>query len=439
MGHGEMNARLPRLACIVAALLIAWMAPAPAFAQDDKQWLRDAFGDSDRTRERASARATTRTADIDRSSANETLVSAATIAAMDRAIAFYARIAGSGGWVPIPGRGTLRPGGDEKRIFALRQRMRATGDLDRNARVYAGYDSTLSAAVGAYQRRAGLTPSGIANHRTLAMLNVPVAERLRQLRLNRARIADLIARMGGPRYVLVNIPAYELQAVERGRVVLSSRVIVGKPTTRTPELVAAIKAVNLLPQWHVPQTIAQRALIPHIKKDIQYLDREHIRVFSSWGGKEVDPRSVNWWSPQGQRYVFRQDPGPFNALGVVRIDMPNRDIVYMHDTPLKRLFNYALRPYSAGCVRVQRVLDLAGWLVRPDTGFGRRELEAMIGRLQRDTIRLSQPVPVIFTYVSAWAVQDGTVHFRTDIYEKDQRGVDVAAAPWAKADVRITP
>lgn len=425
---------LPTVAALIGVSLLASMG---AYAQDDQQWLRDAFGDKDR--QSSSRRSAARDKDLDRRSATETLASGATLAAMDRAIAYYARIVRAGGWAAIPGRSTIRPDGGEDRIFALRRRLQATGDLGRRARVYGRYDGALQAAVRAYQRRSGLTPSGVANRRTLAMLNVPAAERLRQLRLNRARIADVLAKTGRGRYVLVNIPAYELQAVDGGRVALFSRVIVGKPATPTPELTASIKAVNLLPHWHVPQTIARRALIPHIKKDLRYLEREHIRVFSSWGGKEVDPRSVNWWSPQGQRYVFRQDPGPFNALGVVRIDMPNREIVYMHDTPLKRLFNYALRPYSAGCVRVQRVLDLAAWLVLHDTGFGRRELDAMIARSERETIRLSQPVPVIFAYISAWTVRDGTVQFRTDIYEKDQRGIDVAAAPWGKADVRITP
>jgi murein L,D-transpeptidase YcbB/YkuD len=116
--------------------------------------------------------------------------------------------------------------------------------------------------------------------------------------------------------------------------------------------------------------------------------------------------------------------------------MPNREIVHMHDTPLKRLFNYALRPYSAGCVRLQNVLDLAGWLA----GLGTGDLVRMINQGQRETIKLPEPVPVIFAYISAWVTRDGTPNFRPDIYDKDQEGSGVAAyAPWGQADVRVTP
>ena len=145
--------------------------------------------------------------------------------------------------------------------------MIATGELNPASHRVAVYDGELQRAVTAYQRRIGLTPSGIANTRTLTMLNVPARQRLRQLQLNRDRIASLLPRAQDPRYVLVNIPAYELQAVENGRVALFSRVVVGKPETPTPEISASIKAINLLPYWHVPQSIAGRALIPKIKDD----------------------------------------------------------------------------------------------------------------------------------------------------------------------------
>jgi len=425
-------------ALVVLSSLLSW--PTPGLTQDDQSWMNDVFGDRTQAKSRSQQSPATTPRAKDRATAGEILLSASTLRALDRAIQIYEDIARQGGWAVIPGRGTIRPGDSGRRVEALQRRLLASGDLPSGRSRRASYDAALEQAVTAYQRRIGITPSGAVNHRTLTMLNVPADQRLRQLKINRTRIAALLEELRTNRYVVVNIPAYELQAVEGGRVAVFSRVIVGKPSTPTPEIKAAIKAVNLLPYWHVPQSIAKRALIPQIKQDIHYLDREHIRVFSSWGGDEIDPRSVNWWSPQGERYVFRQDAGPFNALGLVRLDMPNRDIVYMHDTPLKGLFRYALRPYSAGCVRVQSVLELAGWLTRPATGIGQTRLTEMINAGQRETIDLPEPVPVVFAYVSAWGTSDGTAHFRADIYDKDQEGTDVAqSAPWDRADVRVTP
>ncbi len=428
----------PLTAAIVIGPLV--FASGPANAQYQNQWMNDAFGDTS-TASRSVQRTAPKRADtIDRTSRGEPLISQAAVAGLDRAISSYSRLVQSGGWQAIPGKQSLRPGGDDRRFAALRQRLKISGELNPKSRGYGGYDEELSAAVRAYQQRIGLTPTGIANNRTLEMLNVSAEQRLRQLQLNRARLAELLGKAQHPRYIQVNVPGYELQAVEQGRVALFSRVVVGKPSTPTPELSASVRAINLLPYWHVPQTIARRALIPKLKEDPHYLAREHIRTFASWGGEEVNPSTVNWWSPQGERFVFRQDPGTFNALGVVRIDMPNKHIVYMHDTPLKQLFNYAMRPYSAGCVRVQNVLELAAWLVAPDTGLNRGSLETMIGQFQRETIKLAQPVPVIFSYLTAWVTADGTVHFRSDIYDKDQAGSQVAASgAWDKAEVRVTP
>ena len=171
-------------------------------------------------------------------------------------------------------------------------------------------------------------------------------------------------------------------------------------------------------------------LIPTIRKDPTYLQREHIRVFSSFGGEEIDPALVNWWGPEADRYVFRQEPGPHNALGLLRFDMPNKHIVYMHDTPMKNLFDYFERAYSAGCVRTQNYLDVAAWVLAEQDGWTRPALEASIGNGQRKTIKVARPVPVHFIYLTAW-VDNGVVQFRNDLYNRDDSafdgGDDVAA------------
>ncbi len=372
--------------------------------------------------------------------AKHLLTSETTQIALVNAIQKYQKIVSAGGWRPIPKGPSLKVGDFGSRVIALKRRLLASGDLRQTSGQADLFDERLESAVKRYQHRLGLTPSGKVNRRTWRSLNVSAYHRLEQLRINQVRIRELALKTQGKRHVIVNIPAYEMQAIRGGRVELHSRVIVGKPHTPTPSIDANIKAVNYLPFWHVPKSIAVRALIPEIKKDINYLKREHIRVYSGWGGKEVDPRDVNWWSAQGERYVFRQDYGPFNALGLVRIDMPNKDIVYMHDTPLKKLFKYYMRPYSAGCVRVERVLELADWLIADDyPDWSASKADGVINSGEPQTIKLKKHVPVYFVYVTAWAAANGDVLFREDIYDRDSRKQQIVRSDEWDIDKKLSP
>lgn len=368
------------------------------------------------------------------------LASRQTLAALNQAILQYEQIVTAGGWRAIPAGETLKYGSRDRRVSVLRYRLQMTGELNRGNPSSPDYDRDVQDAVLRFQQRHGLTPSGNVNRFTLRALNVSAQQRLNQLRLNRGRLRGLVKNTDGRRYILVNIPGYELQAVSNGQLQIASRVVVGKPATPTPEVSASVRAVNFLPYWHVPQSIAHRALIPTVQKNPNYLAKEHIRVFTSWGGQELDSRQVNWWAPQGKRYVFRQDPGPFNALGLIRLDMPNRHIVYMHDTPLKKLFKYYLRPYSAGCVRVEQVQQLAGWLLSGESGWGDAGVARALQAGQQQTVKLSRPVPVHFAYISAWATADGQAHFRMDIYDKDKTdGREARTARWETGSSSIAP
>lgn len=224
-----------------------------------------------------------------------------------------------------------------------------------------------------------------------------------------------------------------MQAVSNGRVDLVSRVMVGKPQTPTPVVQTHIRAIDFYPHWHVPQSIVKRALVPALKKNPNYLIRERIRVFESWGGREVDARRINWRSAQkNSSYVYRQDPGRFNALGVIRIDMPNNENVYMHDTPMKKLFRYNLRPYSAGCVRVQKIVGLTEWLLKGQGSWNRPRINTTIVAEAQSSVTLSHHVPVYFSYITAWARPNGIAHFRSDIYNKDIQNVKMANADMRK-------
>ena len=367
-------------------------------------------------------------------------ISAQTEQSLVSAVDFYQRIVAAGGWPKLPGRITLRPGDSHESVAILRKRLKMTRDLPANARGDYAFDDNVVEAVKRFQRRNGLEPTGVVYGITLRSLNVPAKTRLRQLQANLARIQALLPKLtGSPKYIIMNSASFELQGIQNGRVAITSRVISGKRATPTPDVSAQVRAINILPYWHVPRTIAKRALIPAIRKNPSYLYKERIRVFSTFGGDEVDPSTVNWWGPEATRYVFRQDPGPQNALGVLRFDMPNKHIVYMHDTPMKNLFGYFERAYSAGCVRLQNFLNVADWLIAGQGSWTTARIQAVVASGKPQTIKLAHPVPVHFIYLTAW-VTNGVVEFRNDLYNLDDaapKGNVVAG--WQVLTSTVTP
>ncbi|MDX2259645.1 MAG: L,D-transpeptidase family protein [Hyphomicrobiaceae bacterium] len=353
---------------------------------------------------------------------------------IDEAIERYRQIVSSGGWPQVPGPRMMRPNDDDERVPALRRRLLISGELARNSTYYEsyGFDSELEAAVVRFQSRHGLKPTGRVDRPTFAALNVTAEMRLDQLRLNRRRIEELLRGRVDNRYVLVNIPAFQLEAVESFEVHQRHRVIAGRTERQTPEIRATIRALNFFPYWHVPDSVARLDLVPRMQKDPEYLAREHIRAYR--GGdynQEIALETIDWYNVDINHVKFRQDPGPWNALGLVRIDMPNADIVYMHDTPMKQLFGQASRGYSAGCVRVQNVFDLVDWLARYEVGWENPgQAQAVVDAGMPLDVSLTRPVPVVFAYITAWGEPGGIAQFRPDLYNRDgSRAFAVEADP----------
>ncbi|MEL6299078.1 MAG: L,D-transpeptidase family protein [Pseudomonadota bacterium] len=346
--------------------------------------------------------------------------------AMDQAIAKYERVVRKGDWPRIPRGRFVRVGGYDERMPRVRRRLFLSGELSQDgARRYDGsteFDRWLEVAVKRFQQSHGLRVTGFLNRSTIAQLNVSAEERLAQLKLNRRRIVALVNRRVEDRYVLVNAAAFQLEAVERYQVQRRHRVIVGKADRQTPEIQAQIQGLNFFPFWRVPESVASKDLIPRIRKEPDFLSKEHIRlVEGNFNGPEIDPQTIDWNAVDTNRVKFKQDPGPWNALGLLRINMPNKEIVYMHDTPMKPLFNQRLRAFSAGCVRVQDVFKLGAWIASYEPGFDEAEARVMsiINDQQPVNIKLTRPIPVYFTYLTAWAELDGSIEFRPDIYGRD--------------------
>jgi murein L,D-transpeptidase YcbB/YkuD len=342
------------------------------------------------------------------------------LAMMEAAIERYKLVVERGGWPQIASGPMLRLDDDGERVQQLKRRLAAGGDLQGSASSGRSvFDDRVEAAVRNFQDRTGLRITGRVDRPTLAQLNGSAAARLDQLNLNYRRIRELMQGRIEDRYILVNVAAYQLEAVEGFEVRRRHRVIVGKPDRQTPSVKATIKALNFFPYWRVPESVANLDLIPRLQREPEYLQKELIRALAP-NGHEMDTRSIDWTRVDATKVRFRQDPGPQNALGLVRIDMPNVHTVYMHDTPMKPLFNQRVRPFSAGCVRVQDVFELVEWIGRFEPGWDRpgRAQEIVDGGQPVD-VTLTRPLPVYFTYLTAWAEADGVAVFRPDVYGRD--------------------
>lgn len=354
---------------------------------------------------------------------SQPLRSNATLEALDLAYGRYKAIAARGGWPAIPGAKMIRPGDDDERVPLVRKRLRATGEL-RGSSYFQGYtfDGELEAAVRRFQKRHGLAVSGRVDRSTIAAMNVPVNARLAQIKLNYDRIAAMVDNRNPTedRYIFVNVPGFQLEAVEGGQVVQRHRVIAGRQGRDTPVVKAAVRALNFFPHWRVPDSIAKLDVAPRLLREPDYLAKEQIRVLNgNYNGPEIDASLIDWSRFDATTTKLRQDPGPQNALGLVRLDMPNEHGVYMHDTPMKPLFGRAQRAFSAGCVRVQDVFDLAAWIAKDEPGMSRERVDEILNGGVPVDITLARPVPVHFVYITAWADAEGQPEFRPDIYGQD--------------------
>jgi murein L,D-transpeptidase YcbB/YkuD len=346
-------------------------------------------------------------------------VSEASVAAIQQAILRYREIAAAGGWPLTAEKVTLRQGDTSGEIATIRQHLAIEGDLSQGKGRNPTFDQEFLEGLARFQVRNGLRVSGFVDQRTLAALNVPAAERLSQLETNLKRIQGMMSINKAPRYVLVNVPDFVAQAVEKGNLALESNVVVGKPARATPAVSAKIVEVNFYPTWSVPDIVAQNDLIPTIRKNPNYFYEQHFNVMRDWKTPPLDPASIDWASPQVVSYKFRQDPGPQNALGVIRINMPNKHSVYMHDTPLKRLFSQSARAFSSGCIRVEKVQELVAWLLGEQKGWTLEKVQAQVDSGKKIDVKLSRPVPVHFVYLTAFASGNGIAQFRPDIYGRD--------------------
>ena len=337
-------------------------------------------------------------------------------------IARLERIAAEGGWNTVASR-TLQKGDSGPEVSLLRRRLMFERDLPVQAGLTTSFDSHVEMAVKNFQRRTGLPQTGIVDEKTRTALNVPTSVRLRQLEVNANRLQNHLRtrqRQGArERHVVVNIPAAIVESVDGNDVVMRHSAGVGRIDRQSPVFDSRIIEINFNPFWTVPVSIIRRDLIPLMREDPQYLTRHRIRIFDR-NNNEIPPERINWNSNEATSYRFRQDPGgDINSMGFVRINIPNNHGVFMHDTPQRGIFGESDRFVSSGCVRVQDVARFVEFLLNRNDGWDRARVRDAFNSGERKDVRLSVDVDVQWVYISAWATPDGTIHYRNDIYEKD--------------------
>ncbi|MFI5412140.1 murein L,D-transpeptidase [Kaistia sp. UC242_56] len=313
---------------------------------------------------------------------------------------------------PVPGGKSMKVGLSDPRVPLLRARF----DLPAPSEAPEVYDETLAQAVKSFQADKGLKADGIAGNATVAFINGT----------GKSNTAEIIANMErwrwmprdlGAFHIIANIPEYNVRVVENGKVIHTTRAVVGKITNQTPVFSDAMESIVVNPSWNVPASITMKEMLPAVRRDPSYMSRKGYQVLANVDGKfrPVDPQMVDWSNVNARQIMIRQPPGDDNALGNVKFLFPNEHSVYLHDTPSKSFFKRDDRALSHGCVRVQDPLEFADVLLAHQGGWSQQRLRKMVGGKEK-WINLPNRIPIHLTYFTAFVDDNGVVQTRPDIY-----------------------
>lgn len=344
-------------------------------------------------------------------------------------LANYRAIARAGGWPSVEPGPLLEKGDRSPRVAQLRARLEREHDLkpaDHAADPTADpslFDQTLVEAVKGFQERHGLEQDGRVGPNTLDALNTTVEARIEQIILNLERRRWMPDRFKS-RYIFINLADFHLQLIDRDKVAFDTPVVIGNLYNKTPVFSADMTYLVINPYWNVPQSIAADELLAKAQADPDYLKRNGFDLFTDWSQNAalVDPQNVSWsdLTPQEFEYKLRQRPGPTNALGRVKFMLPNEFNIYLHDTPNRNHFGANDRSFSHGCVRVARPEALAEAILQSQSDWSLDSIQSAVESGERNVVTLENSLPVQITYLTAWVDSDNRVHFRNDVYERDQ-------------------
>jgi murein L,D-transpeptidase YcbB/YkuD len=342
---------------------------------------------------------------------------------MQKALSRLREAKAAGGWPSVPAGPTLQPGTGDPRVAALRKRLRASGEYAAAGKSGKPtiFDPALVEAVKSFQKSHGLEADGVVGTATLAAMNVPVEQRIAQIRVNMERARWFLRGLDGE-FVVVNIAGFRASLIRQGRTAWETRAVVGKPYRETPEFRADMTYLVFNPTWTVPPTIFREDMLPKARRDPSFFATKGLRVIAR-GGDAVDPESVDWHRVSGRnpRYQLVQPAGPENPLGVIKFMLPNKYSIYLHDTPQKELFRRTERTFSSGCIRIEDPRGLAELVLGGNGAWTRDRIAGAIAAGRTRTVFLPSPLPVLLLYRTVEFGEDGAIRFLNDIYGRDAR------------------
>lgn len=339
----------------------------------------------------------------------------------------YAHLYAQGGWPNVSGTDKIEPGDKNLRVRQVKERLLVTGELAELGEDPELYDTRLEVAMKLFQRAHGLNDDGVIGKRTIEEMNVSAEQRLKMVLLNLDRMREQSPDFED-RYLFVNIPSTELRIIDNGVTTYFANAIVGKVARKTPTLKSEVFQVKLNPDWSVPAKIAKIDMLKHELDEPGYFASKNVRVYDS-NNREIDPRSIDWHEVKASGhfpYRLKQDSGPENALGPMKLDFQNDYAVFVHGTSTPKLFAKQDRFFSSGCVRVDDPLGLATFLLQDDPSWNRERVDAVVKSGKITYAKLRRPIPLHFVYMTAWVDEGGVANFRYDVYKRDP-GVGIPA------------
>jgi L,D-transpeptidase YcbB len=334
------------------------------------------------------------------------------------ALARYEKLTADGGWPAIPDGPSIKAGMEDARLALVRKRLIVTGELAAGQSQGNTLDAPLIEAVKRFQGRHGIDPDGAIGKQTLTALNISAEERVRQVAANLERWRWMPRRLDAT-HIAVNLPAAHFELVREGRIDMAMRVVVGDIQHQTPTMATTMTSVVINPTWTVPPSIATKEILPKLRKDPGYLASNNMRILDAFDGdfEKSQGLGIDWSKYSKFPYRLRQKPGSDNALGQVKFNLDNGDDIYLHDTPKRQYFGRIFRALSHGCVRLERPTDLAKLLLPAQAD----KLDEWVLDDTTRTVKLDKPLTVYLMYMTSWSDEDGTVHFREDLYGHDSR------------------
>ncbi len=316
----------------------------------------------------------------------------------------YYAIAKQGGWpeIDIPKK-KLKKGVKAPEISRVKKRLQISGDMIGTDTSQLFNDS-LVLGIKNFQQRYGYKPTGMLSDSLIKDMNVTATERLQQILMNMDRMRWLASEPKG-NLIVVNIPEFVMHVYEGNRKAFDIDVVVGKEGHNTMMFNGDLNQVVFNPYWNVPESIVKNEILPAMKKEANYLEKENMEITGKDDGLPV----------------IRQRPGEKNALGKVKFLFPNSFNIYFHDTPAKSLFEKDKRAYSHGCIRLKEPVKLAKYVLRDQPGWTTEKIEKTMNKGEQKYVKVKDPIPVVITYYTAWVDENGQLNFRDDIYGHDER------------------